>query len=349
MFEKITEKFSRVFNKEKNQEYTSCRHLHGGMTFEFNSVRTCCSNKRGVTFVSDYKGGPIDLKEIAKKRKIVIEDCKKGILPENCKGCVELETKKWDHDGLIDEIYFLHWDHCNCGCVYCLQREHGEFLLTESKKSRHYDVYPIISALYDKKMISKNVHVELIGGDLAMLDETNPLIDLFVSHGVGRMSFHSSAIDFCTGLEKALRETNADFDFALDCGCSETYRKIKQTDSFDKVVANLTRYASCHETAPSRMVSKYILVDGLNDNIEEVERWLQLTKKIGIMNCKIDVNFRRFFSECGHSNPTVPEHYYEIFDYFYRRAKELGLYECCWEFTKQVMECGGTPEGYKNN
>ena len=346
MLNKIIEFFKPKINQEK-KEYTCCRFLQGGITFQFTTVRTCCSNKCGVFFVEDYKGGKIDWKDIARQRKNIIENCKKGIIPKTCLGCVDLETKEWEESNKLTEIYFLHWDHCNCGCIYCLQKEHGEFLVDTVQKSKYYDVLNNIKDLYSRDMISKDVHVELIGGDLAILDETDELIETFLAHGTGRMSFHSSGIKYSKGLEKALQQAYCDVDFSLDSGCAETYKKIKKTDSFDKVVENLTRYANCHHTASDRMVLKYILVDGLNDNIEELEKWLQITKQIGIKRCKIDVNFRRFFPEYHHSNQSVPAHYYDIFNYFSSRAKELGLEECCWEYTKLVMQSGGIPQSYK--
>ncbi len=343
MFSKLFKFFDKKEVKTK-QKYTCCRFLHGGITFEFNSVRTCCSNNGGVTYVSDFEGEKINWKTVQKKRKKVIDDCKKGILPVNCRHCVELETKEWEEKQKISEIYFLHWDHCNCACIYCLQKEHGSFLLKEPRSSRHYDAFPLVKDLYNKKLVSKDVHVELVGGDLCMLNETEDIISLALDNGVGRISFHSSVVDYSKGLERALREAPTDFDCSIDCGSRESYRKIKQIDAFDRVVANLKRYANCHESAPDKIISKYIIIDGVNDNIEELEQWLQITKDIGIKKCKIDVNFRRFFPEYRHNDPKVPQLYYELFDYYYKRIDELGLQDCCWLFTKQVLENGGVLE-----
>ena len=91
---------------------------------------------------------------------------------------------------------------------------------------------------------------------------------------------------------------------------------------------------------------KYILVDDLNDNIEEVEKWLTLMHSIGIKNTKIDVNFKRFFPEFHHKDPTVPAHYYDIYNYYKKRIEELGIKDHCWEFSRRVLEEGGIPKGY---
>lgn len=334
-------------NNDNEKEYISCKSLQGGITFMHQAFRTCCSNKEGVTFVDNYKGEPIDWKQIAKQRKKIIENCKKGILPENCKGCVDLKSDIWSENNLIDDIYINHWDHCNCGCVYCVAASHSEFLVTENKKSKYYEVYPHLKYLYDNNMVSKVAHVELVGGDLTVLDEAEKIIDMVLNYGVGRMSFHSSCIDYSKGIERALKElSSVDFDFSLDCGDRELYKKIKRIDAYDRVVENVRKYIRCSEKAPRFITAKYILVDGLNDNIQEVEKWLKVISDIGIKNTKIDVNFRKFFPEFHHKDPTVPKHYYELFDYYKKRINELGLYDCCWEFTRRVMEEGGIPKGY---
>lgn len=340
--------FIKNILKKENKEYLSCRHLHGGITFMHGTIRTCCSHKQGVTFFDGYKGEPINWKKVADVRKKVIKNCKNGIIPENCKGCVDLQKTCWEkEDNKITELYFNYWDHCNCGCVYCVASGHAQFLETEKKPSRYYSVLHHIKQLYKHNMISKNVHVELVGGDLTILDEADDIINLCLDNGVGRMSFHSSCIYYSNGIERALKEAPCvDFDFSLDCSNKELYKKIKRIDAFDDVVENVKKYLSVSDKAKDALIAKYIIIDGLNDNIEEVENWLQLIHSIGIKKAKIDINFKRFFPEFHHSDPTVPKHYYDIYNHYNKRIQELGIQDCCWEFSKRVLENGGIPKDY---
>ncbi len=324
-------------------KYLCCRHLLGGITFFFDEVRACCSNNNGITFQSNYKGGKFNVLEMDKYRKKVIENCKNGIIPLNCQNCVELCEKEWSDKPLIDEIYLLHWDHCNCGCVYCLQSTHGEFLLKKPKKSRFYDAYPILKEIYDEGLVSKNAHFEIVGGDLTVLPESDDIINMIIDYGVGRMSFHSSVIGYSKGIERALKECNCDFDFSLDCAHKDLYKKIKRVDAFDKVIKNLKKYVKASPSAADKLVAKYILIDGLNDNVQEVDDWLHLINSLGIKRCKIDVNFKRFFPEYHHHDPIVPKHYYDIFRLLNERASEFGMIVCNWEFTEEVMKLGRSP------
>ena len=196
-------------------------------------------------------------------------------------------------------------------------------------------------------MISKNVHVELVGGDLTILDEADDIINLCLDNGVGNMAFHSSCIYYSNGIGRALKEApSASLDFSLDCSNKELYKKIKRIDAFDQVVDNVKKYLSVSDKAKDSLIAKYIIIDGLNDSVEEVENWLQLIHSIGIKKAKIDINFKRFFPEFHHSDPTVPPHYYDIYKHYNKRIQELGIQDCCWEFSKQVLENGGLPENY---
>lgn len=336
------------FLKQKNKkEYDCCRYLQGGITFMPDFIATCCSNKKGVIFCPEYKGKNIDWKQIERQRQSVLNSCKKGILPENCKGCIDLETKVWEEKPLINEIYLNYWDHCNCGCVYCVLSPHGEFLKREKKPSKYYSVYEHLNKLYRQKKISKNVHVELVGGDLTVLDEAEDIINLCLNFGVGRMSFHTSGIFYSEGIERALKEAPCvDIDFSLDCGSRELYKKIKRIDAFDNVVQNIKKYLNCSPKAPEAIIAKYIILDGLNDSVEEIDKWINLIYEMGIKNSKIDINFKRFFPEWHHYDPNVPKHYYDIYNHFEKRTKELGIKTHYWEFSKRVFEQGRTPDGY---
>lgn len=311
----------------------------------FDEIRACCSNNKGITFEKDYKGGKIfDVEKMNAMRTEIINKCKNGVIPDNCKHCVELLKKDWTDKPLIDEIYLMHWDHCNCGCVYCLQSTHGEFLLKKPKKSRFYDVYPILKEIYAENLVSKDVHFEMVGGDLTVLKEADDIINLVIDNGAGRLSFHSSLIGYSKGIERALKECCCDFDFSIDCANRKLYKKIKRIDAFDTVIENLKKYLNCSPNASDKLIAKYIIVDGLNDSVEEVEAWLKLIHNLGIKLCKIDVNFKRFFPVYRHPDPIVPKHYYDIFDILYKRAEEYGMIVCNWEFTENVMKNGRSPE-----
>ena len=201
--------------------------------------------------------------------------------------------------------------------------------------------------MYKQKVLAPNVHVELIGGDLTVLDETDKIVEFCIEHGASEMAFHSSCIYYSKAIERALKEVQeTTLDFSIDCGNRELYKKIKLIDAFDNVVANLKRYIKCRENAQDCLIAKYVIVDGYNDSVEALEEWLQLINSLGIKKVKMDINFRRFFPEYKHPDPTVPKHYYKMWEHFKKRVKDFSMEDKCWEYTIKVFETGRIPDEY---
>lgn len=127
--------FSRNIHKQELQKtteaYLSCRFLNYGIAFMHTAIKTCCHSKEGITFYSDYKGEKIDWARVEKQRLDVINNCIQGVLPETCKGCINLAKRNWNNSLLINEIVINNWDQCNCNCIYCVYSSHGTFLQTK--------------------------------------------------------------------------------------------------------------------------------------------------------------------------------------------------------------------------
>ncbi len=333
-------------NEKKEIKY--CRFLNAGITFMHSSIRPCCSNKCGIMFVDNYKGEDIDWKNVEKKRQEIIKESKKGILPQNCEDCVELQkVEHWPENKLIEYIYLNHFDHCNCGCVYCINLGHASFLETEKRPSQYYSSFKEIKKLLDKNMVAKNAHIEIIGGDLSVLDESDDIINACIEYGIQGYDFHSSCISYSQGIENALKsDAVVKIDFSLDCGTREKYKKIKRVDAFDQVIENIKKYISFSKPGKDTFVAKYIIVDGLNDNIEDLNNWIELINSLGIKEVRIDVNFLKYFSECNPKEVTVPDIYYKMYEHFSKKVAEYGMHDCCWEFPKRVLKEGRRPKGY---
>jgi molybdenum cofactor biosynthesis enzyme MoaA len=64
----------------------------------------------------------------------------------------------------------------------------------------------------------------------------------------------------------------------LSAGTAETFKKIKGVDCFDKVLGNLGQYAS----SGGNVSVKYILFKGINDNIEEIEKFIDIAVRLKV-------------------------------------------------------------------
>lgn len=318
------------------QKYYSCPNIESGLHFFHKQVKACCSIKEGPIFVNNYKGELLDWDEIQKKRQEVREILKSGQIYENCKGCFELKEDYWEEKNCIETLFIFHWTHCNCGCTYCanIHLTKGAYS-DEVRKSEYYDVLPAIKDLMDKKLIAKNADIRCLGGELTVLEEFEPVIDLLMDNDPQAVSFLTSAIKHSPIIEKATKQNKAMIVISIDSGCEETYNRIKRVNKFNEVVANVKRYIDSSDTAAEKLILKYILVERVNDNIEEIEKWLQLSVKIGVKNVRLDLDYCKFLDGL---QSFVPEHYYDLYKYVKERAKDLNLILQSYQFIDDLLE-----------
>lgn len=347
MFDFINEKLNFCDRKEIPKKYISCRFLNYGISFMHSAIKTCCHSKEGITFYSDYKGEKINWKNIEKKRKEIIRKCMEGDIPENCKGCINLVNQKWDNSFLIKEIVINNWDQCNCNCIYCVYSSHGTYLQTKKQPSKYYNVYKHLKWLYSHKKIDKYAKIVFVGGDLTILDESDKIIDLCLKNKIYFMFFHTSAIFYSKGIEKAIKKAPiVKFDFSLDCGCRETYKKIKRIDTFDNVIENIKRYMACSPKAQNVIIAKYIIIKDYNDNVEELEKWINLIVSLKIKYTKLEFDLREFDIKISNKREFVKPNYYELYKSYYNLIQKHKLIDESTSYTKQVLKEGGLPKNY---
>lgn len=161
------------------------------------------------------------------------------------------------------------------------------------------------------------------------------------------MFFHTSAIYYSKGIEKAIKKAPfVKFDFSMDCGSREMYKKIKRIDAFDNVIANIKRYMSCSPNAKNAIVAKYIIIRNVNDNVEELKKWLDVTLSLGIKFTKLEFDLREFDIKISNKKEYVKPNYYEIYNTYYTLINKYNLIDESTPYTKKVLKDGGLPDGY---
>ena len=88
------------------------------------------------------------------------------------------------------------------------------------------------------------------------------------------------------------------------------------------VINNIKTYINAAASAKDNIILKYIIVDNLNDNNNEVEDFLKLANNLGIKTVRIDIDYEKYKLS---KNCKVPEHYFDLINHFNSLASELGL------------------------
>ncbi len=314
-------------------KYRSCIWLNQGINFDIDSYKICClysGTGGGNTVVkSGYKGEQIDWKAFFAEKRKIKEMHKQGKTYPKCEGCVFLVEEDWDESqDYINFINLDYWTKCNCNCTYC----HTSADKIGYNSRITYNFLPILKDMINKNILRKGGHVSFGGGEVTLLPEFEELLTQLLDFQIGFIRIHSACMDYSKAIEKGLSLGCVDLIVSVDSGTKELHKKIKQVDTFNRVWDNLKKYAK-HQARPDLVKSKYIVIPGINDNKEEILKWLKKSKDVGIHSVIQEIESQWFYS----TRPNIPQNIYELFDYTKERAHELGLQYSLYERAAHLM------------
>lgn len=278
--------------EHKRERYISCKWLESGVCFDNgvygSNVKLCCymsapGGGNSMIF-EDYHGGKIDWEKFFKIKNEYRNIQKSGNTVEGCRGCVFLEEHDWLQDDYIDNIVFDHFTKCNCACKYCYTDEDKK----RYNKLKTYNIYPIVKDMFDKKIIRRGGAIGFGGGEPTILPEFDKLIDLLLKNRFYDMRVPSSGIKYSNVIAKGISTGRLSVVVSIDSSSRETYKKIKQTDAYDKVCKNLIKYSKAQRYTYN-VISKYIIIPDYNDNKEEIDNWMKFNKDNNIQIIVIDI------------------------------------------------------------
>lgn len=79
--------------------------------------------------------------------------------------------------------------------------------------------------------------------------------------------------------------------WSLDAGTRETYRRVKQIDTFDKVLENVRRYIALDPFRGGFIVAKYLIVKGINNYEAEFDAFLRIVLELGLRFVSLSFDF----------------------------------------------------------
>ncbi len=290
-----------------------CIFLEEGINFDLTTVCDCCishNDGRGLpVLINNYHGEMIDWNNLFDKKAERIAAQKQKTIYD-CEGCYHLCDYKFTETRKISEFHFSHSRACNAKCIYCSDQY--------SAGTTNYNVYPVIKDLIEKGFYKPGGEATLQGGEPTLMQNFDELVDLFIENGT-TIRVHTSAIKYSPTVEKALKINKGSVVISLDSGCSETYAKIKQVNAFDKVCNCISRYAEAAKEYPDNVIIKYIIIPGINDTTNEIDKFFKIMQKYNIKTIAVDleVQYARKYD-----NKDISPHIYLLYDYFEEKAKE---------------------------
>mgnify|MGYP005768015431 CR=1 FL=1 len=316
-----------------------CDELNNVISCFHDRIMSCCSGQIGPVYYEAYKGEKIDWDAFKKIKtdafKLLNE---KDIDKSPCQGCFFLRDKKQTDivSPVFNMINISHWTHCNCGCIYCARMLDSKGKIdTKSRKSDYYDIVPLIKQLYKQELLDrKNLVAVIQGGDISVLKEFEPMVKEFLKNGVKEFHILTNNIIYQPVIKKLMDMDKVQLFTSLDCASPDIFYKLKRVDKFKDCVNNLRKYAKGHQNP--RIMVKYIVVEHLNDNIEEIDKFIDLMQDIGIKTVEFTIDNKWAMFTNLEEKP-LPLHYGELYLHFKKACEEKNIIMNVWPKTEYII------------
>lgn len=314
--------------------YYSCEWIEHGLVFFPSKITMCCfcgSQKGMHTLIQDnFSAQNFDIQRIFKNRDKFRQFHKKGKIHLNCMNCPSLKLDAWDERNYIDCLYISHWSKCNSKCCYCYSSLHPE----EFKVSE-YKILDILKKLCQDGTLRRNSKILFGGGEPALLDEFEDIINFLLDSGFQDIRVHTSGIKYIDCLEKGLKEGKIHLVVSVDSGDKDMYKKIKNVDCYETVRDNIKKYALCKTSSGEANVSaKYIIIPGVNDSKQQIDKWLAANAEDGLSYTILDIE-ENWYNE---NFQNIPPNIFELLKYTKMRSNELGTHFELYERIEKLLD-----------
>lgn len=277
-------------------KFTCCKTLFRDLIFHPDVVAFCCAKVTDeLLCYEQYDGKVITKEEYLEKRNKVIDKFKQGIIPEQCKKCHNLEEREWDESAGVNILSLAHKTKCSiCNCFYCTLSNAGDPVRKkEQNELKTYDIMPILNQFREENMILPGCAISVSGGECCEYPNGElEKMTYFAQVNDCVIEYLTSAIKYSECIASALTTIPSKIIVSVDSGTKQMYEKIKQVKAFDVVWKNLAKYIECTEkNNNSEVYIKYIIIPGVNDTIEEAEKFIQKCLSVKCKKVLIDMEF----------------------------------------------------------
>ena len=190
-----------------------------------------------------------------------------------CTDCTDYKIKYYYKERRFHKIHFGGVGYCNFRCRYCLYN-YPEYYPKNTYEP--YDIYPdILKQIEQTGYTDDDTIISIATGEFSISEAGRRFISMALEYNHPIMILTNAYI-FSQEAAQALDHSGIIL-CSVDAGTPESFQKVKGVDGFDRVSENLQKYA---EHGPVSL--KYILLEGANDSLEDLEGFIQLADKVAV-------------------------------------------------------------------
>ncbi len=290
---------SDIINKFKpKKNYPFCKFVSESLFFDYdNSVKLCPYNNMGL-INENFDGIWFDTEKFIGERKNCSDIMASNELPSCCHDCINLkETGNIKLKQQLKYIFFSNWKFCYVNCSYCSRPKTDNFI-----QAKHYDILPLIKQLIDKKLINTKTKFIFECGDACVHPEFDKTVYFLLNYEAKNIIVNTPALRYCQSISDIISKNAGQVIITLDAGTKFTYNKIKGLDRFDEAVNNIKKYSSHQEPDEKRVILKFTMLEGINDNEKEILEWFILSRNLKIKKLFFEIE-NTWYSKIKNSVP----------------------------------------------
>ena len=246
-----------------------------------HSLKSCCSDfgKNNIeivkitdSLVSSFNTF-LDLREETFNNLLTGNRCK-------CTGCIQLRSNaNYYLPKYFSYVIFNELGRCNAKCSYCNYQERlGRNVNSDIDFIQFFDL--VKSYGFDKE----NGIVELANGEITIHPQKQKIYNYLDDYIV---MFLTNGLVFDEEIHKKMMNGRGIIFLSIDSGTTETYKRIKGVNGYERVVENLKKYNHCRK---GTLNLKYILLPGLNDNVSDLNGFIELCSDLTVSSAFIACN-----------------------------------------------------------
>lgn len=246
-----------------------CSFLGQFLWFGRSYYRSCVY-RRGEFLNIDYSGNILDdFKRIQHYWHETINHWRKNE-PTPCDGCVILKEKLWPRKTELKSLSLyggFKGERCNFHCCYCDAKEN-------LKKANEEGITMVDAINTFLKINNKDLLIALSAGEITVSPYKDDIFSILRANKI-KTSIFSNGLIYDDSIYISLRDYNGSLNISLDAGTQETFYKIKGSIYYQKVIDNISKYSESN----GKIELKYIFLEGINDNINDVNGFLAICEK----------------------------------------------------------------------
>ncbi len=261
--------------------HKGCAYLNQEVAINGNKLEFCCmgtSAKKPLPIPIDFNYPSEAIEKHAKLRKNILTSLKNQVDSDLCKGCVHLIEGIYPIADKIQVVNIAGMEACQFRCIYCP--------MNDSYNGIHYNEgnIKLLQEFISRNMLSDNVLIRIGGGEPTIqphADELFRLCSLYPCQILTNAGHYSKSL-----FDLLSNNKNSHILVSMDSGTRETFKKVKRVDLWEKTVDNLIKYSKSN----GRILLKYILLPGINDNKLDLDGFINLAFRINTSEIYISSN-----------------------------------------------------------